>query len=44
MDAVKEGMDTVELTGEDFKHPITYTFMYVQWEANKVNKMNKNIS
>lgn len=36
MDAVKEAMLGVELAGWEFKHPIPYTFMYVQWEANKV--------
>ena len=36
MDSVKDAMGTVELDGDDFNHPIPYTFMYVQWEANKV--------
>ena len=36
MDAVKDAMEQVELTGSEFNHPFPYTFMYVQWEANKV--------
>ena len=36
MDHVKDAMEQVTLTGSRFDHPIPYTFMYVQWEANKV--------
>ena len=36
MDEVKDAMEQINLKGADFDHPIPYTFMYVQWEANKV--------
>merc|ERR1739838_361276 len=46
MDAVKEAMLGVELAGWEFKHPIPYTFMYVQWEANKtiLHQLVRNVS
>lgn len=39
MDAVKDAMNNITFQDEDsdFLHPIPYTMMYVQWEANIVS-------
>ena len=39
MDGVKNAMNSVTFNDEIFHHPIPYTRMYVQWEANKVSSM-----
>ena len=36
MDSVKESMESLALPSEPFGNPVAYTFMYVQWEANRV--------
>ena len=36
MDEIKDAMSDITLDGEGFKSPIVYSFMYIQWEANKV--------
>lgn len=39
MDGVKDAMNEVYFADQSFHHPIPYTVMYVQWEANKVVNM-----
>ena len=36
MDSVKESMESLTLPSDPFGIPVAYTFMYVQWEANRV--------
>lgn len=36
MDEIKGNMAGVVFEGESFDTPIVYSFMYIQWEANKV--------
>ena len=36
MDSVKQSMEGLDLPSSRFGHPVAYTFMYVQWEANRV--------
>ena len=36
MDSVKESMEALTLPSDPFGNPVAYTFMYVQWEANRV--------
>ncbi len=36
MDDVKEAFGKVQFDKEDFRRPIPYSILYVQWEANKV--------
>ena len=36
MDSVKLSMEGLDLPSSRFGHPVAYTFMYVQWEANRV--------
>ena len=36
MDGVKDAMNEIYFGDPNFHHPIPYTMMYVQWEANKV--------
>ena len=37
MNEVKDRMRAIVFEGEDFKNPIAYAFMYIQWEANIVS-------
>ena len=39
MDEMMNGLDEVYFEGEDFEHPVVYSFMYVNWEANEVSKI-----
>ena len=41
MDSIKEEMEQIVFEGEEFTSPIPYTFLYVQWEANKVRRDDK---
>ena len=36
MDSVKDSLEVLRLPDSQFGHPVAYTFMYVQWEANRV--------
>jgi len=36
MDSVKLSMEGLDLPSSRFGHPVAYTFMYVQWEANRI--------
>jgi len=36
MDSVKESMESLTLPSDPFGNPVAYTFMYVQWEANRI--------
>ena len=36
MDSVKDSLEVLHLPDSQFGHPVAYTFMYVQWEANRV--------
>ena len=36
MEQIKSGMGGIVFGGEEFRSPVPHTFMYVQWEANKV--------
>ena len=36
MEQIKSGMGEIVFGGEEFRSPVPHTFMYVQWEANKV--------
>ena len=38
MDSVKLSMEGLDLPSSRFGHPVAYTFMYVQWEANRVRR------
>ena len=38
MDSVKLSMEGLKLPSSRFGNPVAYTFMYVQWEANRVIK------
>ena len=44
MDAVKDAMNDIIFQDKDsdFLHPIPYTMMYVQWEANIVRILFDN--
>ncbi len=36
MDKIKDGMNGITFPNVDISHPIPYSFLYMQWDANRV--------